>query len=109
MTNFVAKLLTASAVVTASALNTMTSSAQTFPKIADEVLNSYPTYAGEDLELTVDSKGTHFRLWSPGADAVKLNIYEHGRNGKPIETVEMTKSANGTWSKSFAQELQGKL
>lgn len=109
MTNFVAKLLTASAVVTASALNTMTSSAQTFPKIADEVLNSYPTYAGEDLELTVDSKGTHFRLWSPGADAVKLNIYEHGRNGKPIETVEMTKSANGTWSKSFAEKLYGKF
>ena len=26
---------------------------------------TYPTYSGEDLELTVDSKGTHWRLWSP--------------------------------------------
>ena len=33
----------------------------------DQQFADYPTYNGEDLELTVDASGTHFRLWSPKA------------------------------------------
>lgn len=44
----------------------------------------WPTYNGRDLELTVDNSGTHFRLWSPKASEVKLNLYDNGHTGAPI-------------------------
>ena len=102
------KILAVTAVATASTVAPMIAVSQTLPVISETVLNAYPTYSGDDLELTVDANGTHFRLWSPGAQAVKLNIYATGLNGKPIETAEMAKAENGTWTKSFAEKLYGK-
>lgn len=32
----------------------------------DAMYSTFETYDGNDLELVVDSKGTHFTLWSPG-------------------------------------------
>ena len=37
--------------------------------MTDEQYANFPVYTGDDLELKVDSKGTHFTLWSPQADA----------------------------------------
>ena len=31
----------------------------------DAIMASLPAYSGEDLELKVNQKGTHFSLWSP--------------------------------------------
>jgi len=45
----------------------------------------YPTYAGSDLELSVDDCGTHFRLWSPKASEAIVNIYNDGHTGKPYK------------------------
>ena len=36
--------------------------------------DNYPVYEGNDLELTVDDAGTHFTLWSPAAEAARVNI-----------------------------------
>ena len=36
---------------------------------------NWPTYSGDDLELSVNSKGTSFRLWSPKAQDAVVNIY----------------------------------
>ena len=36
---------------------------------------SLPSYNGEDLELTVNDNGTHFRLWSPQAEAARVYLY----------------------------------
>ena len=74
------------------------------------MLNSYPTYNGDDLELKVDVRGTHFALWSPGAKAVRLHLYADGQNGSPCKTVEMKKEAQtGVWRASFGEQLYGKF
>lgn len=70
----------------------------------------WPTYNGDDLELTVDSDGTHFRLWSPKAQEAVVNLYDNGRTGKPYEVLPMTfDAATGTWSASVPQQLYGKF
>lgn len=75
----------------------------------DRQFISYPAYPGGDLELTVDNTGTSFRLWSPRAEAVRLNLYNDGRTGRPYETVEMQPSVDGTWTASFPGRLYGKF
>lgn len=71
---------------------------------------SYPTYSGDDLELKVDNTGTHFRLWSPKAEAAKVNLYDNGHTGEPFMTLEMTyDAATGTWSASVPEQLYGKF
>ncbi len=76
----------------------------------DQQFEEYPTYNGEDLELKVDASGTHFRLWSPKAQEVLVNLYNTGLNGKPYETIPMTfHPENGTWTASVAGQLYGKF
>lgn len=76
----------------------------------DSQFLSYPTYSGDDLEVTVDESGTHFLLWSPKAEGARVNIYESGKGGKPIETLDMTLNPNnGTWRVSSPERLYGKF
>lgn len=74
----------------------------------DEKYFAYPSYDGDDLELTVDSKGTRWRLWSPAADAARVIIYPTGINTAAIDTIAMTKAEKGTWTASVPQQLYGK-
>ncbi|MDE5847401.1 MAG: type I pullulanase, partial [Muribaculaceae bacterium] len=75
----------------------------------DRQFEDYPTYNGDDLELTVDSTGTRFRLWSPKAEEVELSLYNEGLNGSPYQTVQMTfQPENGTWTASLPEQLYGK-
>lgn len=70
----------------------------------------YSTYNGDDLELTVDASGTHFRLWSPKAQEARVNLYDTGRNGVAFRTLPMTFHAdNGTWTASVPERLYGKF
>ena len=109
MTNPMKQLLTATTIATAALLY-QPMNAQEFPRIQESVLNSYPTYAGDDLELKIDNAGTHFTLWSPGAEAVKLNLYDNGINGKPYTSLMMTADrTNGTWRMSLPSKLYGKF
>ncbi len=76
----------------------------------DQQFASWPVYNGDDLELTVDDYGTHFRLWSPKAEAVRLSLYDTGRLGKPYEQIEMKADpSNGTWTASVPSRLYGKF
>ena len=36
------------------------------------------TYSGSDLGATYTKKATAFKVWSPQATSIKVNIYEHG-------------------------------
>ncbi|MDE7408921.1 MAG: type I pullulanase [Muribaculaceae bacterium] len=75
----------------------------------DRQFEDYPTYNGDDLELSVDSTGTHFRLWSPKAEEVTLNLYDTELNGEPYKTIAMTfQPENGTWSAGEPEKLYGK-
>lgn len=76
----------------------------------DKQFITYPAYNGTDLELTVNDSGTHFKLWSPAADAVRVNLYDQGRGGKPFDTLQLSKNpANGVWSGSVDSKLYGKF
>ena len=70
----------------------------------------WPVYNGEDLELTVDASGTHFRLWSPKATEARVNIYENGHTGSAVRTLQMEPDrATGTWTASVPEKLYGKF
>ena len=70
----------------------------------------YPTYNGDDLEVSVDESGTHFRLWSPKAQEVALNLYDNGNTGAPFSSQKMNfDAATCTWAISFPEKLYGKF
>lgn len=76
----------------------------------DSQFISYPTYSGDDLELSVSDRGTSFRLWSPKAEEAEVNLYDNGHTGKPYQTLKMTfDPATGTWSASVPEKLYGKF
>ncbi len=74
----------------------------------DAAYLSWPSYSGEDLELSVNEAGTHFRLWSPEAQAVEVLIYDTGRNTPAVDTLDMKKAGQGTWTASVDRQLYGK-
>ena len=76
----------------------------------DRQFLSYPAYNGTDLGVTVNNSGTHFKLWSPQADAVRVNLYDQGRGGKAYDTLQLAKNpANGVWSGTIDARLYGKF
>lgn len=109
MANFVRRFMTATTIVSAAFAPFVVHSG-TLPHISDAVLDSYPTYEGDDLELKVDAHGTHFALWSPGAEAVRLHLYEDGRNGEAYVSYDLTADrGNGLWRLSLPERLYGKF
>lgn len=76
---------------------------------SDISLAALPSYKGSDLELTVDDKGTHWRLWSPMAEAVKVFIYPTDRNSAASDTLNMTPAEAGTWIASDPRKLYGQF
>lgn len=77
----------------------------------DSKYANFPTYSNDnsDLELKIDASGTHFRLWSPEAEAAEVMIYNTDRNSTPIKTLRMERSTNGTFAVSVPELLYGKF
>ncbi len=69
---------------------------------------SYPVYDGE-LGLTIANGSADFRIWAPTATAVKLRVYDQARGGKPVTTLDMTKSEAGTWTACISPVPYGKF
>lgn len=76
--------------------------------VDDAALSALPSYSGSDLELTVDNSGTHWRLWSPMATQARVLIYDNGLNTAAIDTLDMKRGENGTWTASKPEKLYGK-
>ena len=71
---------------------------------------SWPTYNGNDLELTVNNSGTHFKLWSPKAKEARVLLYDNGHTGEAYDILPMKfDAATGTWSTSVDKKLYGKF
>ncbi|MDE6854784.1 MAG: type I pullulanase [Muribaculaceae bacterium] len=100
------KKLCLAAVIIAASLSPLGLRAQTSMESSYE---NWPSYQGDDLELKVDNTGTHFTLWSPEADAVKVNIYASDLNTAPIQTLAMTRDKDGLWRVSVPEKLYGKF
>ncbi len=76
----------------------------------DEQFVSYPTYQGDDLEVSFFNNTTHFKLWSPKADAARVLLYNNGHNGSPYRTLDMSFiPAQGTWVADVPEILTGKF
>ncbi|MDE6206748.1 MAG: type I pullulanase [Muribaculaceae bacterium] len=70
---------------------------------------AWPVYNGDDLELKVDATGTHFTLWSPEAEAVKVLLYDSDLNTPATDTLTMHRSTQGTWRADVPEQLYGKF
>ena len=91
-------------IVTITALGYATNA---FAQNPDAKFASYPSYQGDDLELTVNSTGTHWRLWSPEAEAARVILYPTGLNTAATDTIPMSRSEKGTWVASVPKKLYG--
>ena len=72
-------------------------------------VDEYPVYEGTDLGVTYSPKKTKFRVWSPNAQAVKLNIFDEGLGGSPTVVYAMKPSKDGTWIYVVKEDLNGKF
>ena len=55
-------------------------------------------YDENDLGVTCTDSGTSFKLWSPSADSVTLNLYHEGSGGEAYIHIPMEKEDKGVWS-----------
>lgn len=66
-------------------------------------------YDGDDLGANYTKESTTFKVWSPKATSISVEIYDDGKDGNPIETKKMTlDNATGVWSSTVAGNLAGK-
>ncbi len=60
-------------------------------------LDDYPVYKGNDLGFSLDKEQVIFKLWSPEAEEVKLNIYRTGHEDDLISTKKLSRKRSGVW------------
>ena len=71
------------------------------------------TYSGTDLGANYTKDSTTFKVWSPKAESVKLNLYEHGSDEEGDAGSYSTKNMQldkktGVWSVTVKGDLAGK-
>ena len=64
-------------------------------------------YKGNDLGVSCTDSGTSFKLWSPSADSVTLNLYRDGNRGGAFLCVPMERGGKGVWHWSTEERLHG--
>ncbi|WP_302162986.1 type I pullulanase [uncultured Fusobacterium sp.] len=64
------------------------------------------TYNGDDLGATYSKESTKFRVWSPIAESVSLNLYREGNGDNLIKTLSMKKDKKGTWYLEVKEDLE---
>ncbi len=77
--------------------------------IDESTLSAMPAYEGTDLGVTVGRSGTVFKLWSPMADSVRVNIYDSANSPHPASVIAMTESGDGTWTARLDRQAYGKF
>ena len=78
------------------------------PKTYNSV-DEYPEYKGNDLGVTYSPNKSFFRVWSPAAQEVRLNIYEDALEGAPTQVFDMKYDVDGTWTYTVKEDLIGKF
>ena len=64
-------------------------------------------YDGNDLGVSCTVGGTSFKLWSPSADSVTLNLFQEGSGGSPYQKIPMEREDRGVWSWKTEECLHG--
>ena len=70
--------------------------------------DDYPPYQKDDLGVDYSTKRTKFKIWSPRAEMVSLQLYESSLGGEPLATKVLKKGKNGTWSTKVKGDLEGR-
>lgn len=68
----------------------------------------YPVYNGKDLGVTYSPAKTSFKVWAPGASAVKLRLYANGEGGTALKTIDLTQQDKGTWAVSIPGNIKNR-
>ena len=76
-------------------------------KIGSTYFNDELVYDGNDLGAVYTKEKTTFRIWTPAAGKVSLNLYEQGDGDNLIETIPMTADVKGTWVCEKTGDLNG--
>ena len=93
-----------------------TAEASDGPTIYVDDMNYYNTaydeknaYDGTDLGCTYTKEKTVFKVWSPEAESMTLNLYATGSdkeaNAKDLGQYEMTKGDKGVWEYTYTGDL----
>ena len=64
-------------------------------------------YCGKDLGAACTDAGASFKLWSPAAERVTLNLYPAGDGGKTMARIPMQKEEKGVWSWHTKEDMHG--
>ncbi len=67
----------------------------------------YPVYKGDDLGMTYSPAKTGLKLWSPGAEKVKVHLYQKGHGNNKIASHELKRGENGTWEITLKGDHKG--
>lgn len=69
----------------------------------------YPVRSGSLTEMEYTPEATHFTLWAPTADEVRLMLFDAGEGGHAYETIFMIPDTEGTWTAKVEKDLLGKF
>ncbi len=69
----------------------------------------YPVYKGEWEEMVYSPSSTHFALWAPTAQEVRVMLYEQGLGGSAYQMLPMEEETDGMWKVKADGDLNGKF
>ena len=69
---------------------------------------AYPVYEGRDLGVTYTDNKTFFKIWSPVARKVRVNIYQRDDDKQPEFSQPLNRMDQGAWSLVINKNLLGK-
>jgi pullulanase len=70
--------------------------------------DQFPVYTGDDLGIVINGTEVSFKVWSPTAEAVKMNFYRRGDGGMSTETIQLKKAPQGIWKTTLSKDYIGK-
>jgi pullulanase len=86
--------------------NISVDSFKTGPVFLRDILTSPDFFSNAKLGADYSAEKTLFSLYTPGATAAILNLYDQARGGK-AEKYELNRESNGLWSLTIAGNLEG--
>lgn len=72
-----------------------------------ESLDAYPVYPYKDLGATFTPEATTFKLWSPAAQEVRVNLYSSDGPAAPATDRLEMEQVDGAWMKVVEGDLDG--
>ena len=63
-------------------------------------------YSGSDLGAIYKKEKTTFKVWSPLASKVTLQLYKNGDKGQPIKEIAMELREKGIWNAEVNEDLK---